>query len=211
MSNGEAVKQAEMNLKRVRSEADALAQQLINVVPLYANELANQFMKRAVTGEPEVTKSLGQAKLGELKNKFKGALAMIPSLSEQKLKSVQWAHREQLPSEHDYLAYYNRAETTCKSLEEAVRDLIGHIGALLLEYGYERDEKRVPLWQSRPGTTPRYSYGLPDDLSHAKEFRGLSAKYKKFISEEYQKVDGALNEAVRAKKAGEAQSLWDSV
>jgi len=27
MSNGEAVKQAEMNLERVRSEADALAQQ----------------------------------------------------------------------------------------------------------------------------------------------------------------------------------------
>jgi len=168
-------------------------------------------MKSAVTREPEITQSLGQATLGELKNKFKEALTMIPSLSEQKLKSVQWAHRERLLVEYDFSAYSNLADTTCKSLEEAIRDLIGQIGALLLEYGYERDEKYVHEWQARPGTTPRYSYGLPDDLSYAKEFRGLSAKYKKIICEEYQKVGTALNEAVRAKKAAEAQSLWDSV
>jgi hypothetical protein len=212
MSNKKAVKQAEANLEHVRNEAEVLVQQVNNVVPLYATEFAQYLMQDAVTRNPEVTLSLGEVVLGELKDKFNETLKTIPSESEHRLKSIQWPHREQPPSEYDYSAYVELAKKTRKSLDEVIRDLVGGLGALLLQYGYERKEEGLePRWQVGTRGAPRYSYSLPDgSLPGAKEFHKLAERYDKLITDDYQKAVTALNNAIGEKKAAEAQALWDN-
>lgn len=213
-SNDAAIKQAEEALARVREEAEALVQQFNQVTPLYVADLAQHLMKDAVSNKPEVTQSLGETLLRELKGKFKESIDAIPSWSEQKLKSVRWAHLEPFPRERNHWACSVLLEKTIKSLDDVVRDLVGGVGSLLLEYGYERNEKQplVPIWQVRPGDTPRYSYGLPDlDSPHAKKFQELLVHYRAFITENYQEATAALQKAIQEKKAAEAQALWDKV
>jgi hypothetical protein len=211
-SNDAAIKQAEETLARVREEAEALVQQFNHVTPLYVADLAEYLMKDAVSNKPEVTQSLGETVLRELKGKFKEAIVAIPSWSEQKLQSVRWAHLEPFPKEHNHWACSELSERTIKSLDEAVRDLVGGVGSLLLQYGYEREKKHplAPAWQVRPGDTPRYSYGLPDlDSPHARKFQELLVRYRAFITENYQEATAALQKAFQEKKAAEAQALWD--
>jgi hypothetical protein len=212
MNNKKAVKQAEANLAHVRNEAEVLVRQVNKVVPLYATEFAQFLMKDTVTRKPEVTLSLGEVVLGELKDKFNEALKMIPSESERRLKSIQWPHLEQPPSEYEFPAYAELAKKNRNSLDEVIRDLVGSVGALLLQYGYERKEKGLePRWQVGARGTPRYSYSLPDgNLPGVKEFQKLVERYDKLIAEDYQKAVAALNKAIRDKKAAEAQALWDN-
>lgn len=213
VGNDAVIKQAEASLARVCTEAEALVQQFKQVTPLYVADLAQYLMRDAVTEKPEVTHSLGDTMLHELKGKFKEAIGAISSRSEQKLKSVRWAHLEPFPKEHNHWACSELSEKTIKSLDEIVRELVGGVGFLLLQYGYERDEKAQPLaptWQVRPGDTPRYAYGLPDlNSPHAKRFQELLAHYRAFITQDYQEAIAGLQKAIREKKAAEAQALWD--
>jgi len=213
-SNDVAIKQAEESLTRLREEAAAMVQQFNLVIPSYATDLAQYLMKDAVSRKPEVTQSLGETVLREVKDKFKEAIDAIPSWSEQKLKSVRWAHQEPFPKEHDHIACVELSEKTLKSLDDVVRDLVGGVGSLLFQCGYEPDQKQslVPIWQARPGDTPRYSYKLPDlDSPHAKQFQELLVHYRTFITETYQEATVALHKAIQEKKAAEAQALWEKV
>ena len=212
-SNDVAIKQAEAALVRVREDAEALVQQFNHITPLYAVDLAQYLMKDAVTNKSEVTRSLGETALHELKQKFKETVDEIPQQSVAKLKSVRWAHLEPLPREQGHWVCSELSERTVKSLGEAVRDLIGGVGALLFEYGYQRDDTEKPiasLWQLRPGDTPRYAYELPDlTAPNARKFQELLKSYRVLISEDYPTATAALQNAIREKKAAEAQALWD--
>ena len=213
MSDNAAIQQAEASLTRVREEAEALMQQFNQVTPLYAADLAQYLMKDAVTNKPEVTQSLGEPLLHQLKRQFKDAIDEIPGRSVGKLKSVPWAHLEPLPKEQSHWTCSELSEKTIKSLGEVVRDLIGGVGALLLNYGYERIEKEpaiASVWQVRPDDTPRYAYELPDlNAPHAKKFQELLVNYRTVMTEKYQEATIALQNAIREKKAAEAQALWD--
>jgi len=210
-----AIKQAETSVARVRKEAEALVARFNQVTPLFAADLADYLMRDAVTQKSEVTQSLGETALHGLKRRLKAAVDEIPSQSAPRLKSIRWAHLEPLPKQHNHWACFELSDQTVKSLDEVVRDLISCVGVLLFEYGYERDEKAHPLasvWQVRPNDTPRYAYELPDlNVSHAKEFQELLARYRALITEDYQKATAALHKAIREKRAAEAQALWDKV
>jgi hypothetical protein len=210
-----AIQQAEASLARVCQEAEALVERFHQVTPLYAADLAQYLMRAAVTQKSEITQSLGETTLHGLKSRLQDALDVIPSQSAPKLKSVRWAHLEPLPKEQNHWACFELSDQTVKSLDEVVRDLIGCVGVLLFEYGYERDEKAHPLasvWQVRPNDAPRYAYELPDlNVPNAKEFQELLALYRALITGDYQKATAALHKAVREKRAAEAQALWDKV
>lgn len=212
-SNDQAIKQARIELERVRDRAEALVPEYKSVIASFVSDWANKLIERAVTDKPDVTKALGKQKLGEIKTKFNGILDSFPDLSQKRLEDDSiWPHRGEIPEEieSNSTISYDLKSSANDSINEAMRDLIGEVGALLIENGFA-DTGSHSEWKARSGKPPRYSYGIPSyGIAHDEELGRITKQYGQIL-EEYVTAAKTLRESERAKEAAEAKDLWDQV
>jgi hypothetical protein len=206
----EAIHQSQAELERVRLKAEELVQEFKKAVPAYLSDWANYLMDRAITNKPEVVESIGIENVGKVKERFSEILKLIPSNADKRLEGVKWAHRGEPPENLDtnIMTSNELTKITNESLDVAIRDLIGEVGALLIEYGFV-DRGPSSEWQVSTGRLPRYSYGFPHySIADDKKLRQVREQYGKIV-EEYTNVAKILGQAEKAKKVAQAKNTWN--
>lgn len=203
------IKQAISELEQVRSTTETLVPQFIGIVAQFVTSWSQRIVERAIAEKPDVTMSLGKEKLGQMKECFQAILQAVPARAEKRLNdNILWPHRTDMPKgkESDAMSAYELNKLHVDQLDEALRELIGDVGGLLIEYGFSNASGQTE-WEKKSGKL-RYKYGISDyDNPHSSGKKQLNEQYKQAI-DRYVVATKKLKDAERSKASAEAKNLW---
>jgi len=173
-------------LASIKEQGEKLIPEFKRITASYIRELSIQLMKSYFKYQPEVTRSLGTEKLEEMKREFTGILDSLPEHTSKRLDDSQiWLHREVIPdhavTDMTYSYYFEKRSN--KSMDEAIRDLIGLIGSMLIKYGFVEAGKDF-TWKMTSGGIPQYANDLPSQgMAHYSALSKLMEQYKNILVE----------------------------
>lgn len=198
------IAQEQKVLASIQEHCENIIPEFKEIIALYVHDWSIELMKAHWTAKPEIVKSLGLQKSEEMKREFKGILAAMPQAANKRLDDPQiWLHRLEIP-QHELtdLSYsYYLEKRSKKFINQAIRDLIGLVGALLINYGFIDVDNDLD-WELAPGDIPRYSYDLPTKgIEHYQAFSKLLERYKNLLIE-YVYASQNLRKAEQAKNSG---------
>ena len=166
-------------------------------------------MKSYFRYKTEVTRSLGTEKLEKMKQEFTGILDSLPEHTSKRLDDGQiWLHREEIPDRAvtDMTYSYQFEKRSNKSMDDAIRELIGLVGSMLIKYGFVEAGKDF-TWKMTPGGIPQYANDLPSKgMDHHKALNKLMEQYKKILVEYVFAIQN-LRKAEQAKNSDQAGGL----
>ena len=198
-------------LTSIKEEGEKLIPEFKRLTASYIRELSIQLMKSYFKHKPEVTRSLGAEKLEEMKLEFTGILDSLPENTSNRFDDNQiWLHREEIPdhavTDMTYSYYFEKR--SAKSIDEAIRDLIGLVGAMLIKYELVESGKDF-TWKMTPGGIPQYANELPSQgMDHHKALNKLMEQYKNILVEYVFAIQN-LKKAEKAKKIDQFDDLRD--
>ncbi|MHB0965483.1 MAG: hypothetical protein ACYC36_03425 [Bellilinea sp.] len=203
------IQQANAEINEVRQKAENIINEIDQVVPAFLDEWATSIIDRSIKDHPEAVKELGTEKIGQLKKNLTSVTASFPNSAKERLAAIKWIHKMELTKDEidtNIIKAYDLNKKANESLDEVLRDIIGQVGALLMEYGLTKSGNE---WRNRSGRL-RYSYGIPDHIGFPAgiQLREMRVNYGKVI-EEYVKAFNALKKAEKEKSVAEAKHLWD--
>ncbi|MBI9050000.1 MAG: hypothetical protein JEZ00_11305 [Anaerolineaceae bacterium] len=204
-----AIQQANAEINVVRRKAEIIVDEISQIVPVFLDEWANSIIDRSVKDHPEIVKELGAEKIGQLKKSLISVTASFPNSVKDKLTTMKWIHKLELSQDEidaNIILDHDLSKKANETLDEVLREVIGQVGALLIEYGVTKSGSE---WQNKSGRL-RYSYGIPDHIGFPAgiQLRDIRVNYSKVI-EEYVNAIRALRTAEKEKSVAEAKSLWD--
>lgn len=198
-------------LVSIKEQGEKLIPEFKRIAASYIRELSIKLMKSYFKYLPEVTRSLGTEKLEELKREFTGILNSLPEHTNKRLDDSQiWLHREVIPDRTitDMTYSYQFEKRSNKSMDEAIRDLIGLVGSMLIKYGYVQAGKDF-TWKMTPGGIPQYANDLPSQgMDHHRALNKLMEQYKNILVEYVFAIQN-LRKAEQAKNSAQADGLRD--
>ena len=163
-------------------------------------------MRGYYTNRPEVVRNLGPEKQAELKREFTVLLDELPEHTSRRLDDSQiWLHRVQIPDHaiSDMTYSYHLEQRANRSIDQAIRDLIGLIGSLLIRYGFIEVGKDYE-WNLTPGGILLYTSDLPSKgMDHYQALTKLMENYKDIIIEYVYAIQN-LRKAEQAQKSAQA-------
>ena len=173
-------------LASVKEEGERLIPELKRITTSYIRELSINIMKSYFKHKQEIAKNLGAEKLEEIKKEFTGILDSLPEQTSQRLDNSQiWLHRVEIP-EHalsDMTYSYQLEKKSNKSMDDAIRELIGLVGSMLINYGFVEVGKDF-TWKMTPGGIPQYANDLPSKgMDHHRALTKLMEQYKNILIE----------------------------
>jgi len=198
-------------LASIKEQGENLIPEFNRITALYIRELSIKIMKSYFRTKPEVTRSLGTEKLEEMKQEFTEILDSLPEHISNRLDDSQiWLHREEIPdhavTDMTYSYYFEKRSS--KSMDEAIRDLIGLVGSILIKYGLVVTGKDF-TWKMTPGGIPQYANDLPSiEMDHHKALNILMEQYKNILVEYVFTIQN-LRKAEQAKNSAQAGGLLD--
>ena len=173
-------------LVSIQDQGEKLIPEFKKITASYVRELSITLMKSYFKLKPEVTSSLGPEKLEELKREFTGFLDSLPKQTGNRLDDSQiWLHREKIPDRalSDMTYSYQFEKRSNKSMDEAIRDLIGLVGSMLINYGFVEEGKDF-TWIMSPAGIPQYANDLPSQgMDHYRTLNKLMEQYKDLLIE----------------------------
>lgn len=179
------------------------------VTAAYIRDWAIKLVKDYFTHRPEVTKTLGAEKQGELKREFTSLLDKLPEKTSQRLDDSQiWLHRMPIPDQalSDMSYSYQLEKRSNKYLDRAIRDLIAEVGSILIKYGFIEVDENYD-WEMIPGGIPRYVGDLPSrGMDHYRALSKLMDQYKDILVEYVYAIQN-LRKAEQAKRSAEADGF----
>ena len=193
-------------LVSIKEQGENLIPEFNRITALYIRELSIKIMKSYFRTKPEVTRSLGTEKLEEMKQEFTEILDSLPEHISNRLDDSQiWLHREEIPdhavTDMTYSYYFEKRSS--KSMDEAIRDLIGLVGSILINYGFVEADKDF-TWKMTPGGIPQYAKDLPSKgMDHHKALNILMEQYKNILVEYVFTIQN-LRKAEQAKKLSQS-------
>ncbi len=198
-------------LASIKERGEKLIPEFKRITASYIRELSIKLMKSYFKYKPEVTRSLGTEKLEEIKREFTGILVSLPEHTSKRLDDSQiWLHREEIPDRAvtDMTYSYQFEKRSNKSMDEAIRDLIGLVGFMLIKYGFVEAGKDF-TWKMTPGGIPQYANDLPSQgMNHHKALNKLMEQYKNILVEYVFAIQN-LRKAEQAKNSAQADGLRD--
>ncbi len=200
--------QFDYDIQEAKAQKEALNNTLERFVDAYIEIAARllaiempTIIERAVANNPAITRNLGLEKLRELKGKVKNVLDKLPALTREELSSNEaWEHRQALPDTNMPVV---RGALTNK-VETGLRRVIGHIGELLIKYGYYPEVSSA--WDVQRNKSPLYT---GDEFQQTfAEYRKMKIEYEQLME---QLVDSHQNigRLQKAKERAIAKDLWD--
>ena len=204
-----AIQQANSEISQVRQKAENIATEINQIVPAFLDDWATSIINGSVKDHPEIVKELGSEKIGQLKKRLADITASFPNSAKERLAAIKWIHQTEFTQNEvdaNILFAHDLSKKANESLDEALREIIGRVGALLIEYGVAKSGAE---WQNKSGQL-RYSYGIPDHIGFPAgiQLRDMRERYSKVI-EEYIKAFKELRKAEKEKSIAEAKNLWD--
>jgi len=191
-------------LASIKEQGEKLIPEFKRITASYIRELSIKLMKSYFRYKPEVTRSLGTEKLEEMKRS-------LPEHTSKRLDDSQiWLHREEIPDRAvtDMTYSYQFEKRSNKSMDKAIRDLIGLVGSMLIKYGFVEAGKDF-TWKMTPGGIPQYANDLPSKgMDHHKALNILMEQYKNILVEYVFAIQN-LRKAEQAKNSAQAGGLRD--
>ena len=198
-------------LVSIKEHGEKFIPEFKRITTSYIRECSINLMKSYYTYKPEVTRNLGTEKLEEMKREFKEILDALPEHTSKQLDDSQiWLHRVKLPGHaiSDMTYSYQLEKRSKKSMDRAIRYLIGLVGSILIKYGFIEVGKDY-RWKMTPGDIPQYAYDLPSKgMDHYKALSKLIEQYKDILVE-YVYAFQNLWKAEEAKKSAEGGEFRD--
>lgn len=204
-----AIQQANVEINEIRQKVEKIVNEINQVVPVFLGEWSTSIIERSIKDNPEVVKELGTEKIGQLKKNLSSVIASFSDSAKEQLATIKWIHQMELAQDEidsNIILADSLMKKANESLDEVLREIIGQVGVLLIEYGVIKSGNE---WQNKAGRV-RYSYGIPDHFGYPAgiQLRDLRVKYSNVITE-YVKAVNALRKAEKEKSVVEAKNLWD--
>jgi len=200
-------------LVSIKEHGEKFIPEFKKIMALYIYEWSINLMKRYMTANSEITKNLGPQKSEEMKREFKGILETLPETTSKRLDDAQiWLHRYEIPDYElaDLTYSYQLEKRSQKWINQAIRELIGLVGSLLIKYGFIEVENDYE-WEMTTGNIPQYSYKFPSrGIEHHQALSKLMERYKNILIE-YVYSSQNLWKAEEAKKSAEGGEFRDQV
>ncbi len=192
-------------LASVKEQGEKLIPDFKRITTSYIRELSINLMKSYFKYKQEVANSLGAEKLEEIRREFTGILDSLPEQTSQRLDDSQiWLHRVEIP-EHalsDMTYSYQLEKRSNKSMDDAIRELIGLVGSMLINYGFVEVGKDF-TWKMTPGGIPQYANDLPSKgMDHHRALTKLMEQYKNILIEYVYAIQN-LRKAEQAKNSAQ--------
>jgi hypothetical protein len=173
-------------LASIKEHGDKVIPDLKRVTASYVREFSIYLMRGYYSNRPEVAKKLGPEKVEELKGEFTNFLDTLPEYTSKRLDDTQiWLHRVEIPPQaiSDMTYSYQLEKKSYNALDQAIRELIGLAGSLLIKYGFVEVGTDYE-WQMTPAGIPQYVNDLPSrDMNHYKALDKLMNQYKDILVE----------------------------
>jgi hypothetical protein len=197
-------------LASIKEQGEKLIPEFKRITALYIRELSIKLMKSYFKYQPEATRRLGAEKSEEMKREFTGTLDSLPEHTSKRLDDRQiWLHREDIPDRalSDMTYSYQFEKRSNKAMDEAIRDLIGRVGSILINYGFVEEGKDF-TWKTTPAGIPQYAIDLPSQgMEHFRALNDLREQYKDLLIE-YVFANQNLRKAQQARNSAQADGLW---
>jgi hypothetical protein len=173
-------------LASIQQQGDKIIPDFKRSIAAYVRELAIQLLKSYFKHKPDVTRGLGAEKQEVLKAEFTGILDSLPDHTSKRLDDSQiWLHRVEIPDQalSDMTYSYQFEKRSNKAMDDAIRDLIGLVGSLLMKYGFVEIGKDF-TWRMTAAGIPQYANDLPSrNMEHYPALNKLMEKYKNLLIE----------------------------
>lgn len=199
------IAQEQNALASVKEQGEKLIPEFKKITTSYVRELSINLLKTYLKHKPEVARRLGADKLEEIKREFTGILDSLPELTSQRLDDSQiWLHRVEIPEHElsDMTYSYQFEKRSSKSMDDAIRELIGLVGSMLINYGFVEAGKDF-TWKTTPGGIPQYANDLPSrGMDHHRALSKLMEEYKNILIEYVYAIQN-LRKAEQAKNSAQ--------
>ena len=203
------IAQEQKVLLSIKGEGDAFIDEFKNTAAAYLRDWSIKLVRSYYTEKPEITKNLGPEKEERLKEEFRAILDQLPEHTNKRLEDNQiWLHRVPIPDQalSDMTYSYQLEKRSLNTMNRALKDLIGPVGAMLIKFGYIEVERDY-LWSLTPGGIPQYSDDLPSrGMDHYKALNKLMEKYKNILIEYVFAVQN-LRKAEQGKRSSQADEF----
>jgi hypothetical protein len=188
-----------------RDDLDKIVFQYIEVLSQLIQGWSMDTIETAIMDEAEITKSLPESQLREMKEEMNALLDQYPALVQAELDTDEmWPHRMDIPKDlhKDRMEIQLAVERRRARVDESIRRILGQVGLILRNYGFINEDRRI--WDFGPDDRATYRYPLPRD----RETDGLMAEYFELLRG-YGEVAYELRDLEHTKEAEEAKRRWD--
>jgi hypothetical protein len=180
------IAQEQHALASIKEQGEKLIPEFKRVTTSYVRELSIKLMKSYFKSKLEVARSLSAEKLEEIKQEFTGILDSLPEQTSERLDDSEiWLHRVEIPegAVSDMTFSYQFEKRSNKSMDDAIRELIGLVGSMLMNYGFVEVGKDF-TWKTTTGGITLYANDLPSrGMNHHRALTKLMDQYKDLLVE----------------------------
>ena len=173
-------------LASIKEHGEKIIPDFKRVTASYIREFSIYLMRGYYSNRPEVARTLGPEKMEELKGEFSEFLNNLPDYTNRRLDDAQiWLHRVEIPDQaiSDMTYSYQLEKKSYNTMDQAIRELIGLAGSLLIKYGFV-EVGRDYEWKMTPAGIPQYVNDLPSrGMDHYKALENLMNQYKDILVE----------------------------
>ena len=199
------IAQEQNALASVKAQGEKLIPEFKRVTTAYVRELCINLLKSYFEYKPAVTKSLSPENMEGIKREFTEILDSLPEKTSQRVDERQiWLHRVEIPDYalSDMTYSYQLEKKSNKSMDDAIRELIGLVGTMLKNYGFV-EEGTDFTWRETTSGIIQYANDLPSKgMDHYRPLTNLMEKYKDILIEYVYAVQN-LRKAEEAKRAAD--------
>ena len=175
----------------LKERLDFLVQRFQAELPSAAESWIREEVKRQIEDCPETVAGLGVEKLGSFKAKVNALVASLPDIAKKETSDAAVRPHYRAPDTYDYGAGKDEPFFT-----RAFRDVISHLGAILDEFAFLKNQKGISWARTPQGF--RYAIDPMFDLSAAPSVNEYERVYKEFRSVA-ENLEMKRNELVKAK------------
>ncbi len=198
-------------LASIKEQGENIIPEFKRTATSYVRELSITLLKSYFKHRPDAAKRLGTEKQAEMKKEFTGILDSLPERASQRLDDKQiWLHRLEIPDRalSDMTYSYQLEKRSNKSMDDAVRELIGVVGSMLMKYGFVETGNDI-TWKMTAGGIPHYANDLPSKgMDHHAALTKLMEQYKNLLIE-YVYTTQNLWKTEQNKKSAQSDGFLD--
>jgi len=209
------IERKEAELLPLRSRMEELKTEFTKETVDFAFKWYRKTAKEYITKYPEITLNMSEEKIANMKAKVNALVKNTEKIVQREFDNpALWWHQK--PNLHDPIDKYKQvADKYSEVLDHAVRHILGHLGMVLEEFGFNvttrgNTGRYQEFWfeQSIGGkqTVPCY----PHLLSWSEEMQDIIREYDAQFTQAIA-LYGEIQQLKEEKKRQEALTRWDSI
>lgn len=196
---------------------DKARDQFLEATEPFAAVWIKEKVEQEVKRNSEITLSKGKNVISQMKSELDSLVSQVPQLVSTHIgDDSNWIHRND-ENPHPYnSSYFTFDNTLSDKLDRPLKQVLGHAGSLLIQYGFAKDPSQDP----RGGYQWKYDY-LPGNgykkfvyygahkLEVSQEMLDSVSQYHE-LEKRYAQAHLNLDQAKRRRNEAEAENLWDN-